>query len=423
MNNPKILIDHLMITFTLGCCLVAIYMAINQISRFIENRDASTITYKRFNRSPDDKYPTFSLCFQGSDISWYQDELIFNEFGITSAQYGKLLKGENVFKYEYDFTTRLYRKIPIDIRNISISGFEMFHLTPADILSEVEFATQNLDDSITYDTAKNKKKPMVDIPFYFGYISPEMICFTRNTTDFLGSLRSYDWLAFKGDILGKKIYQNVIFKIYIHYPGHLIRSFHKPNFESSIRSITRGSAADSTMWEKILKLTLSQVLVLRRRQDSNEPCDPENNDDDSKVKLEIIKLSGCVPTFWKKNLIDERIIEKFDDCESPRQLHEIADHIKNYKNVLLSYKLPCVEMTVLSLLDKEVENKLDKPCMKILYTEEFYQEIENVRSFNFESFLAGVGGFVGMFLGYSVLQLPEMAKNLPKLLRRFINHT
>ena len=80
-------------------------------------------------------------------------------------------------------------------------------------------------------------------------------------------------------------------------------------------------------------------------------------------------------------------------------------------------------MTVLSLLDKEVENKLDKPCMKILYTEEFYQEIENVRSFNFESFLAGVGGFVGMFLGYSVLQLPEMAKNLPKLLRRFINHT
>ena len=398
-------------------------MAINQISRFIENRDASTIIYKRFNRSPDDRYPTFSLCFQGSDISWYQDELIFKEFGITSAQYGKLLKGENVFKYEYDFTTRLYRKIPIDIRNINISGFEMFHLTPADILSEVEFATQNLDDSITYDTAKNKKKPMGDIPFYFGYISPEMICFTRNTTDFLGSLRSYDWLAFKGDILGKKMYQNVIFKTYIHYPGHLIRSFHKPNFESSIRSITRGSAADSTMWEKILKLTLSQVLVLRRRQDSNEPCDPENNDDDSKVKLEIIKLSGCVPTYWKKNLIDERIIEKFDDCESPRQLHEIADHIKNYENVLLSYTLPCVEMTVLSLLDKEVENKLDKPCMKILYTEEFYQEIENVRSFNFESFLAGVGGFVGMFLGYSVLQLPEMAKNLPKLLRRFINHT
>ena len=423
MNDPKILIDHLMVTFAFGCCLVAIYMAINQISRFIENRDASTIIYKRFNRSPDDRYPTFSLCFQGSDISWYQDELIFKEFGITSAQYGKLLKGENVFKYEYDFTTRLYRKIPIDIRNINISGFEMFHLTPADILSEVEFATQNLDDSITYDTAKNKKKPMGDIPFYIGYSSPEMICFTRNTTDFLGSLRSYDWLAFKGDILGKKIYQNVMFKIYIHYPGHLIRSFHKPNFESSIRSITQGSAADSTMWEKILKLTLSQVLVLRRRQDSNEPCDPENNDDDSKVKLEIIKLSGCVPTFWKKNLIDERIIEKFDDCESPRQLHEIADHIKNYENVLLSYTLPCVEMTVLSLLDKEVENKLDKPCMKILYTEEFYQEIENVRSFNFESFLAGVGGFVGMFLGYSVLQLPEMAKNLPKLLRRFINHT
>ena len=118
-------------------------------------------------------------------------------------------KGENVIKYEYDFTTRLYRKIPIDIRNISISGFEMLHLTPADILSEVEFATRNPDDSIRYDAAKSKKKPTGYITFYIEYISPEMICFTRNTTDFLGSLRSYDWLAFKGDILGKKIYQNV----------------------------------------------------------------------------------------------------------------------------------------------------------------------------------------------------------------------
>ena len=39
--------------------------------------------------------------------------------------------------------------------------------------------------------------------------------------------------------------------------------------------------------------------------------------------------------------------------------------------------------------------------------DESYQEFINAREFGFESFWAGVGGFVGMFLGYSFLQIPD----------------
>ncbi len=39
--------------------------------------------------------------------------------------------------------------------------------------------------------------------------------------------------------------------------------------------------------------------------------------------------------------------------------------------------------------------------------EKYYQEIEYVQDFGFESFWSGVGGFVGIFLGYSLMQFPE----------------
>ena len=36
------------------------------------------------------------------------------------------------------------------------------------------------------------------------------------------------------------------------------------------------------------------------------------------------------------------------------------------------------------------------------------EEIENSKSYDFESFVSGVGGFIGIFLGYSILQIPEL---------------
>ena len=38
-----------------------------------------------------------------------------------------------------------------------------------------------------------------------------------------------------------------------------------------------------------------------------------------------------------------------------------------------------------------------------------FQEIDNVRDFTLESCWSAIGGFVGIFVGYSLLQLPEVA--------------
>ena len=38
----------------------------------------------------------------------------------------------------------------------------------------------------------------------------------------------------------------------------------------------------------------------------------------------------------------------------------------------------------------------------------FEQEIGNIQDFGFEAFYSGTGGYVGIFLGYSLLQLPDL---------------
>ena len=49
--------------------------------------------------------------------------------------------------------------------------------------------------------------------------------------------------------------------------------------------------------------------------------------------------------------------------------------------------------------------------VKIIYTENYYQEIANSQDFSLEAFFSGVGGFIGIFLGYSILQIPELLDN------------
>ena len=46
--------------------------------------------------------------------------------------------------------------------------------------------------------------------------------------------------------------------------------------------------------------------------------------------------------------------------------------------------------------------------ISISYLAEKYQEITNVRDFDLETLGSGIGGYIGIFLGYSLLQVPEI---------------
>ena len=132
-------------------------MTNTQIMKWLENKDASAISFRRFNLSPEDLYPEISICFTGHEIHWFNDDLIFRLFGVTTEVYEDLLKGYQGFAYDYNHTSELFRKYPINKQNWITEDVEKFQLQVSNIVTGLEFAT--LDDltNIGQPNGKNAK--------------------------------------------------------------------------------------------------------------------------------------------------------------------------------------------------------------------------------------------------------------------------
>ena len=86
---------------------------------------------------------------------------------------------------------------------------------------------------------------------------------------------------------------------------------------------------------------------------------------------------------------------------------------------MTSYKGPCTDMGILSTnerVSKTSPDTLESVRIRIEYMERYYQEIVNGEEFGFESFWSAVGGFLGIFMGYSMLQLPDFVAYLYSVL-------
>ena len=137
-------------------------------------------------------------------------------------------------------------------------------------------------------------------------------------------------------------------------------------------------------------------------------------DDDVKSIYEVIKKSGCIPVYLNSLIPDESNYEK---CQSQEELHKVNRILNNYKDRILSYKPPCVDMRVLvqDQQNEPLRNPHKEIDIKLIYNEGTYQEIVNTRDFGMDTFWISVGGFVGLFLGYSISHIPDLIAGIPDL--------
>ena len=161
-----------------------------------------------------------------------------------------------------------------------------------------------------------------------------------------------------------------------------------------------------------MKITIYKVTILIKRSGSNIPCDEELENDDGKFRRQIITIIKCVPPYWTRL---EGINSSVSTCNTVADLRNAHEWIQNYKKALGSYLQPCTQMEILGKFDREENNEWEDPRIKFAYENTGYEEMKNTKSFDFESFVSGVGGFIGIFLGYSILQIPDLLELLPSL--------
>ena len=70
---------------------------------------------------------------------------------------------------------------------------------------------------------------------------------------------------------------------------------------------------------------------------------------------------------------------------------------------------PCTQTLILANMDiYYLSAEKHEFLVKIIYNNEEYKEIVNGKGFNDETLLSTVGGYIGIFLGISLLQLPSI---------------
>ena len=117
IRDPKVLRVRTKAIFQTICFLLTVFMSVSFVNRYMENENSTRIIYKKFHEKSEDKYPTYSVCFKGTNFHWFNGLDIYNAFELRVEQYEMMLKGNLALRYEYDSSLKLFRKVPTLISN------------------------------------------------------------------------------------------------------------------------------------------------------------------------------------------------------------------------------------------------------------------------------------------------------------------
>lgn len=370
---------------------------------------------KKFNEEDDNHYPTFSLCFKGIKFQWYHENIIFDSYSLNATQYQFMLKGETAKRYDRNDLIRSYNKTEVFVDDGYDVDFGRFHLQTKDLMNNfiqsMHYSAENssmdlvIEDTRDWNETNNQ-------PIHLAFQSPERICFTRNSIDFPGSIRLNDLITLNSTALKESIiHENGIthdtqMEIFVHFPNQLIQSFGKAKYSTSFSHLLSTLDERNDTTKKILELKLSECKRLKKRVKSNDACNNQIKNYDRYLQQQIVNRLGCVPVYLRQSFPKD---SNDTVCVLPNELLTAHQIIEKFDTFLKNYDKPCDEMLVLTI-DSVNNNPNPKPkdiAIKFIYTEQIYEEIKYRKAIESLSWISNVGGFVGIFLGYSMMQFPE----------------
>ena len=413
--------------FRMICLFVVMALICTEIKKYLDNNDKTVLSFTQLHKSPDDKYPTYTICFQPRAAKVIKEGKLFKKgyledrFGLARNDYVLQLLGEE----QVEYTPHLLKDIKFEKASLGIPElFQRYKLTSTDDTTSGDVNCSNVGS--TNPSRNQHDIKMGNCPFYRSYQDPTRVCFTRK--DMSNHLR-VPIASEEVDVAKMKFFY---FKLYIHSQNQGMRNFFK-KFDSKKlfkQSINTGEVARVTV-------ILSGINTLRKRPDSKNNCTLDSGDDE-RIFESTIKRFGCLPPYWKmfSPLATKMVVE----CNNKSELFGAWRNISKAKflhgnasvdgkslrdQIVQSFPSPCNE-TFFTIaikranLRKEAmdqglskkhthEMKETMPIqLRFKYSDENYLEIKNVRDFEVATLLANVGGLIGVFLGYSLVHATKL---------------
>ena len=192
-------------------------------------------------------------------------------------------------------------------------------------------------------------------------------------------------------------------RVYIHDPGYLLQGINQEQAEYNIRNIKY----DET--NKDISTRIQQVTRLHKRPDAQVECDPSTENDDEVYMTFLMNRLNCIPSYWRSIVEDGK---NFVNC-TDEKLKLIHSYIMDRENTPFMYKQSCKSTIISAITEKmTMENFCqyteDFWRFRIFYPQKIFTQIISTREVPVEGLVSGIGGFIGMCLGISLMQLPDL---------------
>ena len=395
--------------FFFAICMSAVLtMICLEIIRYTKNDDASIISFKRFNASPKDKYPSFTLCFQTGEA---KGEAIFDAKRLDTnskmrpLRYWKLITGKINTTVDEMKNLGYFSNVTIKMQNM----VRQLYTIGDDLNKSNKWALKKVHAKPSAGNPLISDSSSSSWPFYVSYQNPDKICFTRSVSYKKDEVKLKDGVILDSQVLDE-LHGSGYLYLYVHYPQHTIRSFGE---EVAFLLLTKKSGDIN----KTLRIKISGVNVIRKRIDATSPCDSSVDDQDSYFRSELVQKLGCIPPYWT-SLIDSNH-SSLSLCISSAKLREAYRYSKStiVRREIFSKNEPCTEMSVSS----SIEAKTNKSNLILVfhYRAKNYMETTNTRAYVLGDLVSSAGGFVGMFLGFGLFQLPEIFSSFSDSITKF----
>ena len=413
--------------FYLVCIILTSSLGAYCLYMYILNKSTSLVDFKPLGKRSDvDIYPSLSLCP-------YKVHFI-NE---------SKLRENNISNAARDYKDFLYGSVwDLKMENIE---YDDYTIDLNKFISKIGAIQRGTKVKALYEWTPNNTiihgsdlGPEIN-PFYISYRSDKDKCYSLDIQDVIMNRLNVNTIRRISIEFQNLVVPGVGINVFLHYPKQLFHSL--PTF-----NIGKLEALDTShFW--LDDIAINNMIVVRRRNTFTEPCDVDWKNIDYNILKHIASTVGCKPRHWK---LEDRSIKLCNTKEEMKaalvpaafnldvdilenvpppcqQLHVVIHDSKTTKRIegcKLGYT--CKLGKVNNKYNNESTNKVNTEITKVTRREmqlnfklSYYEEIIHVRAFDTQNFIGNVGGYIGMFLGASLWQLPVFIKFISNSLSKW----
>ena len=375
------------------CVLIfaTVGISIYGIHKYNLDQSVSMVDFKRFHSSENDLYPSLSLCFADA-IS--KEKMKQKHKGRKKVIYTSYLSGFMVDEYlnkEY---------LNINYEDVAIQADEYLN----EVFIKLGNGTKMIHKlSKNFTWVYNANQPgqrMSLVPrIQSKNTGPLHRCFTIDAPYIPEQAIEYVRLS-----VNRSVFQSGFltgFYTLISYPNQILRAGFttKDNWKKKYRKSLSGKSDGYK--DTIFEIEVDKINVINYRDKPEDPCNSDWLNDDPKIYNHLVQDFGCRAPYLngKENL-----------CIGQKNMTKLNDRLKRMHFSPSSMDIhPCRVIRDLRYYAKIVTKDAKKNSFAIsIRYPEYFAEVKHVKEITLESLLGNIGGYVGVFLGYSLLQMPTI---------------